>query len=743
MELQLSETRVEREIGGRTLSLSTGLMAKQAAGAVVVQYADTVVLTAVTSSKPRFEADFFPLMVDYREKTYAAGKFPGGFFKREKAPSTKEVLTMRLTDRPLRPLFPKNYRQDVIVQSIVLSADMVNEPDVLSIIGASGAITMSTMPFDGPIGAVRVGLINGEYIINPTHDQIDESDLNLVIAGTHDSITMVEASAGEISEEVMLGALNAGHDVIKIICEMLSELEEKAGRTARDDVPAVSLPGCFDAVRAAVEDKVRTAVCTSGKFGRHDAVRAVRDEIVEAMVKPEDEGGPTENEVEKCFDIVRRDVIRDLTKKGTRVDGRDLLTVRPIDCRVGVLPRVHGSSLFTRGETQALATITLGSVTDTQRVDGLREPYEESWYLHYQAPGFSVGESRPPRGPSRRDIGHGMLGQRALEAVMPHDDGFPYTVRCVSEVLEMNGSSSMATVCGATLALMDAGVPIRKPVAGIAMGLIQEEGEEPVVITDILGDEDHCGDMDFKVCGTADGVTALQMDIKVKGISTETMQKALSQARDGRLHILGCMTGCLPAPRPELNSRAPRLHTMQVDADFVGKIIGPGGKTIRGIQDATGVKVNIDDSEGPGVVQIMAPDDESLKKAVEMVELIVAVPELNVDYEGRITSIRDFGVFAEIMPGTEGMCHVSELDENFVKDVEELCKVGDTLKFKVIGIDNMGKVRLSRKAVLIEAKGGTYEMPPARPSRRGGGGRDGGRGRRDRDQRRGRRDDRR
>lgn len=728
MELKMNEVSVEREVAGRTLKLSTGLLAKQAAGAVVVQYGETVVLTAVTCSPPRFaDSDFFPLMVDYREKTYAAGKFPGGFFKREKAPTTREILTMRLTDRPIRPLFPKTYRNDVIVQSLVLSADMVNEPDILSIVGASGAISMSSMPFAGPIGAVRVGMIDGALVVNPTNEQITRSALNLVIAGTADSITMVEADALEIPEDKMVEALEAGHEAIKIICAMIKELEEKAGRTGKEQYVEPEKPACLDAVRTAAAEKIRQALYTEGKHARNDAVRAVRDEIVESMARPEEEGGPCEADVKESFEIVRRDVLREATREGKRIDGRDLFTVRPIDCRVGVLPCTHGSSLFTRGETQALATITLGSGSDTQKVDGLIEPYDENWYLHYQAPGFSVGESRPPRGPSRRDIGHGMLAQRALQAVMPHDEGFPYTVRCVSEVLEMNGSSSMATVCGATLALMDAGVPIKKPVAGIAMGLIQDPDAEPVVISDILGDEDHCGDMDFKVCGTADGVTALQMDIKVKGISKETMRKALAQARDGRLHILGKIAGCIDSPRAEINERAPRLHTITVDPEFVGKIIGPGGKTIRGIQEATGAKVDIDDSDGVGVVEICAPDGPSLDAAVKMIEGLVAVAEVGATYEGKITSVRDFGVFAEILPGTEGMCHVSELSEDFIKSIEDVCKVGDVMKFKCVSIDDAGKVRLSRKAVLMEERGETYE-PPAPPARRG---RDSGRGRRD------------
>ena len=727
MDLKLDEKSVERVIAGRTLKISTGLLAKQAAGSAVIQYADTVVLSAATTAPPRMAGqDFFPLMVDYREKTYAAGKFPGGFFKREKAPSTKEILTMRLADRPIRPLFPDGFFDEVLIQSIVLSADMENDPDILSIVGASAALSLSSLPFEGPIGAVRIGLIGDELIVFPTHRQEKESRLKLVLAGTADSITMVEAGASVISEDKMLEALNLGHSVVKEIVSMINELVAKVGAKEKTVVVPPALPACLDAVRSAVGGRMAEALCTPGKFGRRDATKKLSDEIVAAMAKPEEEGGPVEAEVKEALSMVKTEVIRDLIQKNTRVDGRDNFTVRPIDCRVDVLPRTHGSALFTRGETQALVTITLGSGSDAQEVDGLRDPYEEMWYIHYNAPGFSVGEAKTPRGPGRREIGHGMLAQRALESVMPHDNGFPYAVRAVSEVLEMNGSSSMATVCGATLALMDAGVPIKNPVAGIAMGLIQEEGKEPTIITDILGDEDHYGDMDFKVCGTLEGITALQMDIKVKGISTDTMKKALMQARDGRLHILGEIAKCLAAPRPDINPRAPRLHNIQVPQDMVGKIIGPGGKMIRSIQEECGVQVEIDDSTGVGIVSICAPDAESLQKAIRKVEGLVEVPELNKVYEGKVTDIRDFGVFIEILPGTEGMCHISELDTSRVETTEGFCKKGDVLKVKVIEIDPVsGKVRISRKAVIMEEKGEVYTIQPRRPApdRGGRGGR--------------------
>lgn len=722
-KLEMTEYAVEREIAGRKMRISTGLLAKQAAGACVVQYADTVVLAAATTAPARDpEQDFFPLMVDYREKAYAAGKFPGGFFKREKAPSTKEILTMRLADRPIRPLFPDGFFDDVLIQSMVLSADMVNDPDILSIIGASGALSLSNLPFEGPIGAVRIGMIDGELIVFPTNEQERKSDLKLVLAGTADSVTMVEAGANDISEDKMLEALNLGHSVVKEIVAMINELVQKAGRTEKIAVTAPEPPACLDAVRAAMGNRMEQAICTPGKFGRREAVNALVDEIVAAMEKPEEEGGPTAKQIKEAASMIKTEVIRGLIQKNARMDGRDNFTVRPIDCRVNVLPRTHGSSLFTRGETQALVTITLGSSSDAQEVDGLRDPYNEMWYLHYNAPGFSVGEAKMPRGPGRREIGHGMLAQRALEAVMPHKDGFPYAVRAVSEVMEMNGSSSMASVCGATLALMDAGVPIRKPVAGIAMGLIQDPGKDPIIITDILGDEDHYGDMDFKVCGTRDGITALQMDIKIKGISTDTMRKALAQARDGRMHILGEIEKCISAPRSELNARAPRLHTIQIPQDLVGKIIGPGGKTIRGIQEESGCQLEIDDSTGVGIVTICAPDNECLQKAVKKVEGLVETPQIGKVYDGVVTDVRDFGVFVEILPDTDGMCHISEMDVNRVETVESVCKKGDPMRVKVIDIDPAGKVRLSRKAVLMEERGETYVMTPRRPSgdRRGG-----------------------
>ncbi len=716
-QIRFNETVVEREIAGRTLKISTGLVAKQAAGACLVQYGDTVVLSAMALGDEREDGDFFPLMVDYREKTYAAGKFPGGFFKREKAPSTHETLTMRLTDRPIRPLFPKGFKRDVIIQSIVLSSDMENPGDVLSMIGAACACSLSGVPFAGPVGAVRVGIVDGAFIINPTETEVRSSDLNLTIAGTADSITMVEAGANNISEDAMLEALYQGHEIIKQICEMVTELTSKAAKEAIGYVEP-ELPACLDAVREAGRERIAAAMKTPYKDGRGKAFSEVKDALVEEFAVAEDseEEGPTAAEVKEAVAIVKTEVVRKYIKDNDRIDGRDLYTVRPIDCRIGVLPRTHGSALFTRGETQALITMTLGSALDAQKVDGLHEPYDEMWYVHYQAPGFSVGEARPPRGPGRRDIGHGMLAQRALQAVMPHDQGFAYTCRAVSEVLEMNGSSSMATVCGSTLALMDAGVPIKAPVAGIAMGLIQDEGEEPVIITDILGDEDHYGDMDFKVCGTAEGITALQMDIKITGISQDTMKKALKQARTGLDHILGLITGCIAEPRSEINEHAPRLEMVKVPSEFMGKLIGKGGETIKAMQEETKCEINIEENGDVAEVTICAPDGDALKAAVKKIESMCQVAEVGKIYTGPVTGVREFGCFVEILPGIEGMCHVSELSDQFIKEIDGIVNVGDELKVKVLEVDNQGKIRLSRKAVILEERGEEY-IPPVRNNR--------------------------
>lgn len=714
-QIKFNEVSVEREIAGRVLKITTGVMAKQAAGSVTVQYGDTVVLSAVSVGDPREGVEkFFPLTVDYREKTYAAGKFPGGFFKREKAPSTHETLTMRLTDRPLRPLFPEGFLNEVIIQSLVLSSDLQNPADVLSIIGASAACAISQLPLKFPVGAVRVGMENGEFIINPTEAQLKTTDLNLTIAGTTNNINMVEAGANNISEDKMIEALYFGHQQIKIITGMIDELVAKVGKPKMEFTPPAPLV-CLKEIRDAGYDKIKTAMQTSFKQARGKAYGEVKKALLAQFVKADDENY-SELKLKEAIDEVRSEAVRKLIKNNTRIDGRDLLTVRPIDARVGVLPRTHGSALFTRGETQALATITLGSILDAQKVDGLHEPYDQQWFVHYQAPGFSVGEARRPTGPNRRDIGHGMLAQRALQAVMPHGNGFAYTVRSVSEVLEMNGSSSMATVCGSTLALMDAGVPITAPVAGIAMGLIQDDGEKPVIITDILGDEDHYGDMDFKVCGTAQGITALQMDIKISGIDAEIMRAALKQARTGLDQILAKITACLSAPRAEINERAPRLEMLKVPSEFLGKIIGKGGETIRALQEETKSEINIDEVGEFGEITICSPTGEMLKLAIEKIQALCTVPEVGKTYTGPVTGVREFGCFVEILPGTEGMCHITELTDgsSFINNVEDVVKVGEIMTVKVVEIEGEGKLRLSRKAVILESRGEVYTAPPPR-----------------------------
>jgi polyribonucleotide nucleotidyltransferase len=699
--LQLNETKVERTIGGHTLSLSTGLMAKQAAGSVVVRCDDTVVLSAVSVGDPRPGGDFFPLMVDYREKMYAAGKFPGGFFKREARPSDRETLTMRLTDRPLRPLFPDGFRHDVIINGVVLSYDGKNEPDVLSMTGAAAAVSLSELPFAGPMAGVRVGRVEGEFVLNPTSEEIGNSDLNLVVAGTPEAVTMVEAGALELPEETMLAAIEFGHDAIKQICEMIAELQEKVGKPKMTfEVPS------HDEVLKRLIDRalapLQQALQTPGKFARGDAAKAVRNEVIAEMARPEEEGGPTEELIKDLWEEVMAAAVRGLLKeKKLRVDGRSPTDVRDIDSRVAMLPCAHGSSLFTRGETQALVSVTLGTKADEQTIEGLFERRGEKFYLHYNFPGFCVGEAKPPRGPGRREIGHGALAQRALEPVIPGDEDFPYTVRVVSDIMESNGSSSMASVCGGTLALMDAGVPIHRPVAGIAMGLIKE-AEEVIVLSDILGDEDHFGDMDFKVTGTQSGVTALQMDIKCKGLSKEILQSALEQAREGRIHILREMLKAIQRPREEISPLAPRIETIQIPVDGIGKLIGPGGKNVRAMQDDLGVKIDIDDD---GTVCISSENGEKLKQALSMIDAMFTEPEIGAEYDGEVKNVRDFGAFVEIAPGVEGMVHISELSHSYIKNIHDAVKAGDPLKVKITDIDDTGRIRLSHKALLPKPEG--------------------------------------
>ncbi|MHC4883556.1 MAG: polyribonucleotide nucleotidyltransferase [Planctomycetota bacterium] len=702
----MNEIVVEREIGGKTLRFKTGMMAKQAAGAVQIQYGNTVVFSAVSTGSPRPGIDFFPLLVDYREKMYAAGKFPGGFFKRESRPSDGETLTMRLTDRPLRPLFPEGFRNEVVINGMVLSADGENDPAILSLTGAGAAVSISSIPFAGPVAGVRVGRVDGVFVINPTFEEREQSDLDLVIAGTKDAVTMVEAGAEELSEDVMIEALNEGHKAIIEICELIDELVEKAGKPKDEFVPED-----HSALVGELCDRylpqLKEALCTPGKFGRRAAAKKLLTTVLAEMATPDGEEGPSESLIKELWneDVCSAAVRGMLKEEKKRVDGRGPADIRDIDTRVGMLPCTHGSSLFTRGETQAMAIVTLGTKGDEQTVEGLGVKRGEQFYLHYNFPGFCVGEAKPPRGPGRREIGHGALAQRGLSPVLPHDEGFPYTVRVVSEVLESNGSSSMATVCSGTLAMMDAGVPIRRPVAGIAMGLVKE-GDDVIVLSDILGDEDHYGDMDFKVTGTQTGITALQMDIKCTGLSTEIMKAALEQAREGRIHILREMLKSLQRPREDISPMAPRIETIKIDPELIGKVIGPGGKTIRGIQEETGAKIDIEED---GTVMVSGVEGKGVLAAKGMIEMMTQTPEVGGEYNGEVKTIRDFGCFVEIAPGVEGMVHISELDHGYVKSVGDVVSVGEKTMVKIISIDDQGRIRLSRKACMPEPEGAGKE----------------------------------
>ena len=696
--------RVERQIGDRLLVIETGKLAKQAAGAVTVRYGDTVVLSTACAAEPRREVDFFPLTVEYREKFHAAGKIPGGrFYKREGRPSRKEILTARMCDRPIRPLFPKGYRQEVMVHSIVLSADKDNDPDVLAMVGSSAALSVSPIPFQGPIGCVRVGRIGGRFVINPTYQQVTDGDLDLVMAGTKEAIVMVEAGAKEVPEANVVEALRLGHDACREIAEMIEELVSMCGAPSEfvepPEAPADLKQRLHDAYYAEFLERLRRP----DKKSRSEAIQSLREQALEAFCGQEEgEEGPSQADVTAILDELEHQAMREIIASGTRVDGRAYADIRPISCEVGILPRSHGSALFTRGETQAVVATTLGTSMDEEWVESLFEDYTRKFMLHYNFPGFSVGEVKPERGPGRREIGHGALAERAFEPVLPDPEEFPYTIRVVSDILESNGSSSMATVCGATLSLMDAGVPIHDPIAGIAMGLVKE-GDRFIILTDILGEEDHHGDMDFKVAGTQHGVTALQMDIKIGGISDSVMRAALEQAREARIHILREMLRVLDRPRPEISPYAPRLLRVKISPLKIGAVIGPGGRVVRGIETETGARVEIEDD---GTITISSPNIAAAERAREMILGMVAEPEVGQLYEGTVTSVKTFGAFVEILPGQEGLCHISELADHYVEKVEDVVRVGDKIPVKVISIDDQGKVKLSRKAALHAGRPG-------------------------------------
>jgi polyribonucleotide nucleotidyltransferase len=705
------------------MTLETGRLAKQAGGAVLVTYGETVVLVTATNSRPREGIDFFPLVVDFVEKTSAAGKIPGGFFKREGRLSDREVLVSRFIDRSIRPLFPEGYRDETQIIATVLSADSDNAPDIPAFVGASAALTLSPLPFLGPISAVRVGRIEGELVVNPTPAQLAESDLELVVAGSRGALVMVEGAAKQVSEADLLGALKLAHQEIVKAIDAQEDLRARAGQP-KLEVPEPEDHSALEAqVRERAESRLGEALSIRSKEERYAAISAVEDEVLESFVAPyRSEAvtldtldavearraglGKLRKQVKEILHDLRSEIVRRrVLDTGERIDGRTTADVRRIACEVRVVPRPHGAALFTRGETQSIVFTTLGGGGDQQTIDSLLERKNKPFYLHYNFPPFSVGEARMQRGPGRREVGHGMLAERAVQAVLPAAEDFPYTIRIVAETLESNGSSSMASVCGASLSLMDAGVPIKAPVAGIAMGLI-EEGDRVAILSDILGDEDHLGDMDFKVAGTRDGITALQMDIKIQSVDWKVMEQALEQARAGRLHILDCMARETEAelegfqPRSELSRYAPRVQVIQIKPDRIRDVIGPGGKVIRAIQETTSTKIDIDDS---GLVTIFSPDSDALERAEAMVQELTQEAELDRIYLGKVKRITDFGAFVEIFPGTDGLVHISHLAEGRVERVEDVVSEGDEVLAKCIDIDPSGRIRLSRKEALADA----------------------------------------
>ncbi|TNF47391.1 polyribonucleotide nucleotidyltransferase [bacterium] len=685
---------IQLEWGDRTITLETGALARQANGAILASYADTVVMaTAVAMPEPREGADFLPLTVNYQEKTYAAGKIPGGFFKREGRPTEKDTLTSRLIDRSIRPLFPKGFSHETQIIINILSVDRENDPDVLALIATSAALAVSDIPFSYMVGAVRVGMVDGQYILNPTFAQLEESRLDVLVAGTREAVTMVEGEAKEVSEDEMLGALEFAHQELAKVIDLQEELRDQGGKEKWDFQP----PEINEPLAATLDEFCRSEISESLKIldkkERKESLKEIRDQaIAEYGLGPQEE--PLNQDIEELLHGMQKDLMRNrVLEEGIRIDGRRPDEVRTISSEVGLLPRVHGSALFTRGETQALVTTTLGTTDDEQIIDALEADYRRKFMLHYNFPPFSTGEARFLRGPARREIGHGNLAARSLIGVIPEKDDFPYTIRVVSEILESNGSSSMASVCGASLALMDAGVPISKAVAGIAMGLIFTP-EKAVVLSDILGAEDHLGDMDFKVAGTRDGITAFQMDIKISGVSRDLMARALNQAREGRLHILAEMEKTLDKSRDNLSPYAPRLVTIKIKPDKIREIIGPGGRVIRGITEETGAKVEVSDD---GTVIIASIDEEASRRAQEMIEMIVEEPEVGKIYRGAVKKIMDFGAFVEVTPGTDGLVHISQLADHRVNKVDDIVKVGDVVNIKILEIDREGKIRLSIK----------------------------------------------
>ncbi len=679
--------------------METGELAKQAAGCCVVQYGETVVLCAAATGPARPGIDFFPLTCDYRERVAAAGKFPGGFLKREGRPTQKETLTSRLIDRPIRPLFPEWFHDEVQVQSFVMSSDRENDGDVLAMNGSSAALAVSPLPFLGPVASVRLGFINGEFIPFPTYSQLAESELDLIVSGNEEAVLMIEGFAEEMPEGLMGDAVMKAHEYIKEICALQKSLAEKSGvQKAEYEIPEPD--GLDEALTEKYYDRLNEAKRTEGKLARADAVQAAKEEATAEFIPDPDAEGAIELErFNQAWHSLEGRVVRDQILSGTRPDGRGARELRDIACKVDLLPRVHGSALFQRGETQAFITVTLGTGRDEQRVDGLVEEYTQKFMLHYYFPSFSVGEVRPIRGPGRREIGHGALAERSIQSVLPSEEDFPYTIRIISDILESNGSSSMASVCGATLGLMAAGVPISNPVAGISIGLVKETDDKYVLLTDILGDEDHFGDMDFKIAGTQNGITGIQLDLKIAGISENIIRETLAQSRETRIEILRHMLTEISRPRDSISDWAPRLLRTRIDPDKIGLLIGPGGKNIRALQEETGTVIEVDDD---GVVCISSIEGGRAEEALARIEAMTASVEVGKIYRGKVISVKDFGAFIEILPGKDGLCHISELSDSYVSSVGDVCKVGDILDVKVILVDDQDRVKLSHRAAKKE-----------------------------------------
>ena len=708
--------RIERPIGQHTLILETGKLAKQADGAVTVQMGETLVLVAAVAGNPIPGRDFFPLQVEYRERTYAAGKFPGGFIKRETRPSTKETLTSRLIDRPLRPMFPATYFNEVQIHCTVHSADKHNDPDMLALIGSSASLHVSDLPLQKVVGGVRVGRVNGELVVLPTLEQMENSDLDLIVGATREAVCMIEGFAREMPEDEMADAIEFAHKHIITIIDAIEDLRRECGLPEKEQAPPLEADPLIDELHAKYADEFKKCYDTEGKLARRAAVDGLKTKIQEEY-GPKEEGAEPEHSAVKVaagFTALKKRIFQEITMTGTRIDGRSLDQIRSIWSEVGTLPSVHGSAVFQRGETQALVVATLGTMQDEQKVDGLHDEYSKKFMLDYNFPSFSVGECKPIRGPGRREIGHGMLAERSLKSVMPPPHKFPYTVRLVSEILESNGSSSMASVCGGTLALMDAGVPIKQPVAGISVGMVGK-GDDYVLLTDIQGDEDHYGDMDFKVAGTQNGITGIQLDIKIDGVTDDIVRAALEQARKARREILKQMLTTLRAPRRELNENAPRLMQVKINPEKIGLLIGPGGKMIRAIQEETGAKLDVEDD---GTITIAHSSGKGAEAAKAKVEALCAEIKVGAIYEGKVTSIKEFGAFIEIAPGRDGLCHISELDNGYVGRVDEVVNVGDRVSVKVIGIDDQDRIKLSRKALLPGGDEGSDSGEGGQPQRR-------------------------